>query len=69
MTTERLLVRYRKDGWPLCPRCEEDELYNHVGSKPPYSPNIPLVEYFAEPFRCYYCNWEGTITPSVEATL
>jgi hypothetical protein len=57
--------QYRKDGWPLCPRCESDELWSpRVSAEWARSPDWTapfLEEYFAAPFRCYYCNWEGRI--------
>lgn len=66
---------FRADGWPLCPRCGEDELWSHTGMEPPYAPNIPLETYFESEFRCYRCNWSGRIanrylhrTPSLPST-
>jgi hypothetical protein len=55
---------FRRDGWPLCPRCEEDELYsvamlrwNGLGERP------TLTACLKEEFRCYRCNWSGRIEP------
>jgi len=51
---------FRKDGWPLCPRCGDDELYSTVClywsrlDRPP-----TLEECFASTFGCYYCLWKG----------
>jgi hypothetical protein len=47
---------WRADGWPLCPRCGEDELYSLLhwdgkGQKPPMS------EWLNAGLRCYYCHW------------
>jgi hypothetical protein len=43
---------YRADGWPLCPLCEEDELWTAA-----HSPD--LEDHFLETFRCYRCGWSG----------
>ena len=47
----------RADGWPLCPVCEEDELYsllnwNGQGAKP------PMAEYIRAGMCCYLCRTE-----------
>lgn len=44
---------YRRDGWPLCPRCGEDELWSAVAI---FSMADPLGD-----LRCYNCNWEGRV--------
>lgn len=41
---------YRKDGWPLCPHCGQDELWCR---------QIPASVQGA--LRCYQCGWEGTV--------
>lgn len=53
----------RPDGWPLCPQCEEDELYSR------YSPTCREIEagtndailrlYLACGVKCYFCGWES----------
>lgn len=59
---------YREDGWPLCPQCESDELWSQVGGEAP-DWEAPLLEaYFDEPFRCYYCNWEGRLAMKEKAS-
>lgn len=50
------IKEYRADGWPLCPQCEEDELYsllqwNGDGERP------LLADYIAAGLRCYRCWW------------
>jgi hypothetical protein len=62
MPATEMAQEYRKDGWPLCPQCEEDELYSLVmlrwagqGERP------SLADCFAGQFRCYRCNWSGRI--------
>jgi hypothetical protein len=50
------VYEYRADGWPLCPRCGEDELWsllqwNGEGERPPMS------EYIVAGLSCYYCSW------------
>lgn len=49
---------YRKDGWPLCPRCEEDELYSFLmlGWTKPEPPSV--AECIATGMMCYRCSWE-----------
>ena len=39
---------FRKDGWPLCPHCGEDELY----SLQVPTATIDTIE------GCYLCNWK-----------
>ena len=48
----------RADGWPLCPRCQEDELYsllmwNGQGERP------PIQAWIDAGTKCYRCGWEG----------
>lgn len=58
-------TEFRKDGWPLCPRCEEDELYSlylmtsHGIARQITEEEIPLLELLGYPFRCYHCNWSN----------
>lgn len=52
-------TEFRKDGWPLCPRCGEDELYSHLmlgwtKSEPP-----PLQDCIDSGMKCYRCSWES----------
>lgn len=60
-------TEFRKDGWPLCPACGEDELYSRValhwvegGRDMDTQPTI--ADCLAGEFGCYACGWE---TPSV----
>jgi hypothetical protein len=53
----RAAVKRRKDGWPICPRCEEDELT---------SPFIPTTEaektmarYLAHELTCLRCGFRA----------
>lgn len=41
-----LFTEYREDGWPLCPRCQADELW---------SPNIPATATTIH--GCLACGW------------
>lgn len=45
----------RADGWPLCPVCEEDELYSLIwkGDRP----RPTMIEFLAHEMRCYRCNY------------
>lgn len=52
-----LFREFRKDGWPLCPRCEEDELWSSVAIVA--SRAVTLEECFEGEFTCYYCNWQS----------
>lgn len=50
---------YRADGWPICPRCEEDELWSPLrwdgeGEKP------PIQAYIDAGLTCYLCGWTNT---------
>lgn len=51
---------FRADGWPLCPRCEEDELYslkmlNYFGDS-----KAPSLQACLEgEMRCYRCAWSS----------
>jgi len=54
---------YRRDGFPLCPRCEEDEVYSMVAIRA--TEPITLEAAFKEEFRCYRCSWQGMIPPPV----
>lgn len=52
---------YRKDGWPLCPRCGEDELASHLallwdGREEPHRPTV--LECLRNGFVCMACGWE-----------
>ncbi len=54
----------RKDGWPFCPRCGEDELYSRYIPEPPaLDGDVPgeilLRCYLATGTKCYRCGWES----------
>jgi hypothetical protein len=65
--TEQLnsFKEFRKDGWPFCPRCEEDELYSvylntsQGMNRQKNGEQIPVEELLKYPFRCYRCNWRN----------
>ena len=48
---------YRKDGWPLCPQCGEDELMSlaAIATMTKARPTDPM--------RCYVCHWSGEVPP------
>lgn len=49
--------QYRKDGWPLCPCCGEDELADlSVRDWPVSFKSDPANE-----LTCYVCRWFGTV--------
>jgi hypothetical protein len=41
---------YRRDGWPLCPNCGDDELWSRA-----------LDPRATDPLRCYVCGWSGVV--------
>lgn len=46
-------------GWPLCPKCEEDELYSYLmlgWTDPDRTPSVE--ECIAGGMKCYRCGWE-----------
>ena len=45
--TEPAYSRFRDDGWPLCPGCDEDELW---------SPAVPAT--FDTIHSCLRCGWQ-----------
>lgn len=48
---------FRRDGWPFCPQCGEDEVYS-VKSLSWIEPRRPTLEELAGGgFRCYACDW------------
>lgn len=49
---------YRRDGWPLCPQCGEDEL---MSSRFPASA--------ADPLKCLRCGWQGTVPEKRQTIL
>jgi hypothetical protein len=50
---------FRADGWPLCPVCEEDELYSHLmlGWTKDEPPSV--AECIATGMACYRCGWDS----------
>ena len=45
-------AEYRSDGWPLCPRCGEDELMSREVHPTPL-----------DWLKCLQCGWAGEIPP------
>lgn len=57
-------TQHRPDGWPLCPRCGEDELYADAMLKwNPPAGQPTLRECYDSEFHCYVCRWQGFLTP------
>jgi hypothetical protein len=50
---------FRKDGWPCCPNCEEDELYSHLmlGWTKDEPPSVK--DCIDSGMKCYRCSWES----------
>jgi hypothetical protein len=53
--TPKPFKRYRKDGWPICPSCDEDELWSRLSWGGISVP--PLADFIAAGLSCYRCNW------------
>jgi hypothetical protein len=51
--------RFRSDGWPYCPNCEEEELYSYVMLRWNGQGERPTVsECIKGGMKCYRCNWD-----------
>lgn len=50
---EETTPRYRRDGWPLCPRCGDDELMSMA---------IPARA--DSVLQCLNCSWRGFVPPA-----
>lgn len=53
---------FRKDGWPLCPNCEEDELYSlfvwwRNGKQILPEPTMDVL--IDSGLHCYRCQWQS----------
>jgi len=47
----------RKDGWPLCPQCGEDELYSLLHWDG-LTERPPMQAWIDAGLRCYKCGWD-----------
>lgn len=62
--------QYRKDGWPLCPQCGEDELASTHPVTNGARRDGTVVGHLVrqpkptDPMRCYLCKWEGEVPPA-----
>jgi hypothetical protein len=62
--TPQVITEFRKDGWPLCPSCGDDELASvimlnyHGQDRPPTLAECLLGEFF-----CYACTWDSRRLP------
>lgn len=60
-TTYRAYTNYRADGWPLCPRCDEDELWGIADVV--FYPRLPtMAEHLMYIRGCYRCNWKPPVS-------
>lgn len=50
---------FRKDGWPLCPNCGEDELWSRL-LWTGYGESPPMEDYIKDGLQCYRCQWQST---------
>lgn len=58
-TINPVYKEFRKDGWPYCPNCEEDELYSYLmlgwtKSEPP-----SVQDCLDSGMECYACSWKS----------
>lgn len=54
---------FRKDGWPFCPNCKEDELYSQFSSwrnGVEVSPIPTMDDLINHGLRCYRCWWQSS---------
>jgi hypothetical protein len=66
--SDKQFKEYRKDGWPLCPQCEEDELYSHLmlgWTDPDSTPSVE--ECIKGGMTCYRCGWTSPDSLTCEA--
>jgi|PersoiStandDraft_1058852.scaffolds.fasta_scaffold264524_1 hypothetical protein len=53
-----LPIEFRKDGWPLCPTCGDDEVETglpfHEGA------DYTLEDYLKGPLNCIACGWTNS---------
>jgi len=61
-------TEFRSDGWPLCPRCGEDELWSPLVPGPPEF-TTSVEEYVKVGLRCYCCGWASPFPVSVGSLL
>jgi hypothetical protein len=60
MVGEVTYTEFRKDGWPLCPVCGEDELFAGFTPGPSVAEATDeerFALYVAEITGCYSCGW------------
>jgi hypothetical protein len=61
----QVMTRFRDDGWPLCPGCDEDELWCSDGTALSLA-GAPLSEWMRHELHCYRC---GKILPAGTFTV
>jgi hypothetical protein len=63
-TMQMEIHEFRKDGWPLCPSCGDDELASRVMMAYMGIESAPtLAECLAGEFFCYACPWDSARIP------
>lgn len=51
--------KFRRDGWPLCPQCGEDELYSYL-MLTWTEPEPPSIQDCMDAgMACYRCSWKS----------
>lgn len=53
-----IFLEFRKDGWPLCPSCGDDELHSHYFWDG-LAPVPPLEVWVRAGMTCLRCGWEA----------
>jgi hypothetical protein len=58
---------FREDGWPLCPRCGEDELWSLVMMRWMGEGERPTVQQCIDGgMRCYLCSFDSTAVVDIQ---
>lgn len=60
---------FRRDGWPLCPRCEEDELYSFLMLGWTKDDPPTVRQCIETGMKCYRCSWDSTVDYKAVAAL
>jgi hypothetical protein len=57
------MFEYRRDGWPLCPVCGDDELMSMVNpvTSGPTDPLQVRKATATDPMTCLSCGWQGRV--------
>lgn len=62
VTGKEQYKEFRKDGWPLCPNCGEDELWSRLTNwlnGHQIAPEPTMDDYINDGLQCYRCQWQS----------